>query len=401
MFCVIILSQEAIMLYNFDEFIQRIGTDSEKWESGGHGNVYFDENSLSFSIADMDFALAPNIDKAIRQRLDKKILGYTEVATPAFRKSVTDWFSRRFGWNFDGKLIYTVEGVMDGVRLAIEKLSEEGEGVIIQQPVYPPFMRVVRSLNRKLVVNHLIKDENNFYSINFDELEKLLADENNKIFLLCSPHNPVGRVWTEEELSKMADLCHKYGVILLSDEIHCDLTRVGVVHHPVAKLKPDYDIITCVSPSKTFNIAGLQIANMVFSSEKLKNKVAPSHGGQCANPLSIAALLGAYNESEDWLDQVKVYIDGNLKFLKEWLDENLPKIVYRIPDGTYLAWLDVSAYQPDSEKFAFDCGKGGIIVEQGDVFGDGGKGFIRFNVGTPRHVIKDGLERMKEVIQKY
>lgn len=389
------------MKYDFDQFIQRVGTDSEKWESGGHGNVYFDKNSLSFSIADMDFALAPQIDRAIRDRLDKKILGYTEVATKEFRSSVCGWFERRFDWKFDGSLVYTVEGVMDGVRLAISKLSEEGEGVVIQQPVYPPFMGAVSSLNRKIVVNRLVKDDDNFYTINFDELESQLADKNNKIMLLCSPHNPVGRVWSEEELCKIADLCDKHGVVLVSDEIHCDLTRKGVKHTPVAKLRPNYDIITCVSPSKTFNIAGLQIANVVFSDSKLRRRVVGERSIQCANPLSIAALLGAYNKSEDWLDEVRDYIDGNLQFLKKWLQDNLPKIKYRVPDGTYLAWLDVSAYQPDSEKFAKDCGRGGIIVEQGDVFGEGGKGFIRFNVGTPRCVIAEGLERMKKVIEAY
>lgn len=389
------------MKYDFDEVINRIGTDSEKWESGGHGNVYFDKNSLSFSIADMDFALAPNIDKAIRARLDKKVLGYTEVATKEFRHAVTSWFDRRFGWKFDGDLIYTVDGVMSGVRLAIDKLTKPGEGVIIQQPVYPPFMGVVNALKRKLVVNNLICDENNYYTIDFKQLEELLADQNNKVFLLCSPHNPVGRVWTKEELVKMAQLCKKHGVVIISDEIHCDLTRVGVVHHPLNKLCPDCDVVTCVSPSKTFNIAGLEMANVVFSSQELRAKIAGKSGIQCANPLSIAALLGAYNESEDWLDEVKVYLDGNLNFLKEWLSANLPKIKYRVPDGTYLAWFDVSAYQPDSEKFAKDCGYGGIIVEQGDVFGAGGKGFIRFNAGTPKSIIAEGLVRMKKVIEKY
>lgn len=389
------------MKYNFDEFINRIGTDSEKWESGGHGGVYFDENSLSFSIADMDFALAPAIDKAIRDRLDKKILGYTDVCTKEYRSSVSNWFAKRFGWNFDGELMYTVEGVMDGVRLAIEKLTDVGQGVVIMQPVYPPFMGVISKLGRKIVVNHLVCDENNYYTINFDELENQLANENNKMMLLCSPHNPVGRVWTSDELCKIADLCHKYGVYLVSDEIHCDLVRVGVEHVPVAKLRPDYDIVTCVSPSKTFNIAGLQMANMVFANKALKAKVSGLVNLQCANPLSIVAHLGAYNQSEDWLDEVKVYLDGNFEFLKDWLSENLPKIKYRVPEGTYLAWLDVSAYNADSEKFAKDCGLGGIIVEQGDVFGEGGKGFIRFNVATPRSVIAEGLERMKKVIEKY
>lgn len=389
------------MKYDFDEKIERIGTDSEKWESGGHGGVYFDKNSLSFSIADMDFALAPVIDKAIRDRLDKKVLGYTEVGTKQFRDAVCGWFSRRFGWNFDGSLIFTVDGVMPGVRTAISALSEPGEGVIIQQPVYPPFMSSIQNLGRKMVVNKLIRGEDNYYTMDFDALEEQLADKNNKVMLLCSPHNPVGRVWTQSELTKVADLCHKYGVALVSDEIHCDLTRVGVTHTPVAKLRPDYDIITCVSPSKTFNIAGLQIANMVFSNQALHKKVVGSRSIQCANPLSIAALLGAYTGGDDWLDEVRKYIDGNLQFLKQWLNENLPSVKYRVPDGTYLAWLDISAYQPDSEKFARDCGKGGIIVEQGDVFGEGGKGFIRFNVGTPRANIAEGLERMKKVIEAY
>ena len=189
--------------------------------------------------------------------------------------------------------------------------------------------------------------------------------------------------------------------MLVSDEIHCDLTRTGVVNIPVAKLRPEYDIITCVSPSKTFNIAGLQVANMVFTNMALRKKTAGPGGVQMANPLSKAALIGAYNGGDDWLDEARKYIDGNLVFLKEWLEANLPKVKYLVPQGTYLTWLDISAYQPDSEKFAKDCGRGGIIVEQGDVFGEGGKGFIRFNVGTPKANIAEGLARMKKVIEVY
>lgn len=389
------------MKYNFDEIINRIGTASEKWESGGHGGVYFDKNSLSFSIADMDFALAPCIDRAIRDRLDQKVLGYTDVNTDDYRDAVTGWFDRRFGWKIDGRLIYAVDGVMPGVRKAISAHTEPGDGVIIQQPVYPPFMSSVESLGRKIVVNKLIKGDDNFYTMDFDALEAQLADKNNKVMLLCSPHNPVGRVWTKEELETVADLCHKHGVVLVSDEIHCDLTRTGVVNIPVAKLRPEYDIITCVSPSKTFNIAGLQVANMVFTNMALRKKTAGPGGVQMANPLSKAALIGAYNGGDDWLDEARKYIDGNLVFLKEWLEANLPKVKYLVPQGTYLTWLDISAYQPDSEKFAKDCGRGGIIVEQGDVFGEGGKGFIRFNVGTPKANIAEGLARMKKVIEVY
>ena len=384
-------------MLDFSKVIDRRGTDSYKWD--GSDRELGNTECIQMGCADMDFETAPELVDALRAVVEHKVYGYATLS-PEFAHGVVSWYRTRHNVELKPEWVMHSPRIVISASVVVRTLSQAGDKVILHTPYYPPLDCATQSQGRVAVEPPLVQREDGRFAIDFEQLETLV-DDSTKLMIFISPHNPTTRVWTRAELEQLAAFCVKHKLYLFVDEIHCDLTRVGIVHHPVAKLKPDYDIITCVSPSKTFNIAGLQIANMVFSSEKLKNKVAPSHGGQCANPLSIAALLGAYNESEDWLDQVKVYIDGNLKFLKEWLDENLPKIVYRIPDGTYLAWLDVSAYQSDSEKFAFDCGKGGIIVEQGDVFGDGGKGFIRFNVGTPRHLIKEGLERMKKVIQKY
>ena len=388
------------MKYDFDKVISRKGTHSTKWESGGHGSVAFDENSLAFSIADMDFPVAPAIVDALRKRVEHPIYGYTAIYTPEYKEAVSGWYKRRFNWDVSFDRVHKEHGVMDGIRDCLRKFSVEGDSVIIMTPVYSPFMYLLRAEKRQIRYNQLLKDEKGWH-INFEELEELCKDPSVKVLMFCSPHNPVGRVWTKEELERVADICHANDVVVLCDEIHGDLTRVGVKHIPMTTLRPDYNIVTCTSVSKTFNLAGMEVANIVFSKPEYKNMVSPGHATETGNPLSIEAVIAAYNEGEEWLDECRAYIDGNFAYLKQWLSENLPLIKYEIPQGTYLAWIDVSPYTTDSDKLARDCGAASkIIIEQGDVYGPGGKGYIRWNLACPRSLLEEGLRRFKRIIDR-
>ncbi len=390
------------MKFDFDKVISRKGTHSTKWESGGHGGVQFDENSLAFSIADMDFAVAPQIVEALKKRVEHPIYGYTAAFTEDYQAAVKGWYKRRFDWDISFDCVYKVHGVMDGVRDTLRAFSQPGDGVIIQTPVYSPFTYLLRAERRTIRYNQLLCDEKGNWSINFAELEELCKDPSVKVLMFCNPHNPVGRVWTKEELGKVADICHANDVVVISDEIHGDLTRSDVKYTPMITVRPDYNIVAGTSVSKTFNLAGLEVAHMVFSKPEYKNEVSFPHGTETCNPLTTAAMIAAYNEGEEWLDAVREYIDGNFRYLKEWLAENMPKVQYEIPQGTYLAWINVTPYTNDSEKLARDCGAAAkIIIEQGDVYGPGGKGYIRWNLACPRSLLEEGLRRFKRVVDRY
>ena len=382
------------MKYNFDEIITRIGTDSQKWESGGHGKLNFNKNSLAFSIADMDFACAPAILSAIRSRVDKKIFGYTSARTAKYFDAICGWFEKRFNYIVEPKNIQLASGVMDGIQDVLRKLIKPGDGILIQQPVYSPFTYVCYSVRANVIINELINNNGN-YLIDFNRLEDQLSDNNVKVMLFCSPHNPIGRVWKREELCAVASLCKKHNVILISDEIHCDLIRKEIQHTPIAKLNPENDIITVTSPSKTFNLPGLQLANIFFNNDGIQKIAGTPHGKEFNNPLSIEGVIAAYKLSEDWMEGLLEYIDSNLQFLKEWLEANLPEVGFLVPEGTYLAWLDFRKITNDCMEFCQICAdKYNIILEPGIVFGESGKGFIRINVATPKSILNEGLKRL-------
>lgn len=392
------------MKYDFDEIIDRKGTNSIKWECMTYNIEGSDEDTLPLWIADMDFACAQPIIDALHERVDRMIFGYSTFNSENYYKAVTGWFAKRFKWKVEHEDIFFSPGVVPALGALIRILTKEGEGVIIQRPVYYPFTNMIENNNRVIVNNTLI-NKNGKYFIDFDDLEEKAKKQSNRMMILCSPHNPVGRVWTEEELKKIGEICIKNDVFLISDEIHSDLIRKEKKHVPIAKIFNNENIITCTSPSKTFNLAGLQMSNIIITNDEIKDKwnkeVYDKLGLMGANPFGIVATQTAYEEGEEWLEQVLDYIDENLKFVDTYLKENMPKAKYIIPDGTYLAWIDLRGYDHNYKELKELMVKNAkLALDDGYIFGKEGEGFERINVACPRSILISCLDKMKSVLEK-
>lgn len=389
------------MKYNFDELVDRKGTYSCKLEALPKGAP---QDAISVWVADMDFACAAPILKALHERIDRQIFGYTIYDNRDLKQAVTGWFKRRYDWEIAEEDIFFSPGVVPALAFLIHMLTREGEGVVIQRPVYYPFTDKITGGRRELFNNSLIY-ENGDYRMDYEDLDRKLANENVKGMILCSPHNPVGRVWTPEELRKVVEIAKKYGKWIISDEIHMDLTRKGVVHTPLLALAPEYKdhIVVCSAPSKTFNLAGMQISNIIIPNKEWQEKwlqvIDSEFSVSMANPFGIAATIAAYNEGEEWLDQLRDYLDENIRYVKEFVKENLPKTVMTDVQGTYLVWLDFRAYEPDPEKLEKlmqETAK--IAFDEGYIFGEEGKGFERINVAMPRVRLEECMRRIKKAV---
>lgn len=390
------------MKYNFDKIINRKRTNSVKWEFIELKDESIRDEMLPLSIADMDFSCADPIVKALKDRIDKEIFGYSLPYTEEYLNSVKGWFSRRFNWSIKSDEIVTSPGIVPALATLVRMLTSEGDGVIIQRTVYYPFTNIILANNRKVVDSSLICKDGSYY-MDFEDLEKKAKDPNNKLMILCSPHNPIGRVWTKEELNRLIDICLSNDVYIVSDEIHCDIVRQGVKHTPTASLNEDSRIISCTAASKSFNLAGLQMSNIILRSKELREKwnsdMLGKNGIFGAGSFGIVATQTAYNECEDWLEQVNHYIDGNLRYVKSFLDENLPKAKYEIPEGTYFAWIDLREYVSSAEELEkmmiYDAK---LSLDEGYIFGELGKGFERINVACPRSILEQCLVRMCKVL---
>ncbi|MFZ1753414.1 MAG: MalY/PatB family protein [Caldilineaceae bacterium] len=390
------------MIYNFDEIISRKGTHSVKWEAGELLKEIgiterFDEDTISLFVADMDFPCPQPVIDALHARVDRLMFGYsTYTTTPDYIEAIQGWFARRHGWDIDANSIVYSPGTVEAINMAVKAYTEPGEGVIIQRPVYSPFTSAITK-NQRVVVNNSLRHTDGYYTIDFDDLEAKAKDPNNKLFILCSPHNPVGRVWTPEELVRMAEICLANGVVLVSDEIHGDLVRQDVTHYPICTLVDDDRLIACTATNKTFNMAGLHCSNIVINNKELRTKFTDQIGFKSPTPFAITALIAAYNEGEEWLAQVNEYIDGNLAFLQDFLAEHMPQVKYRIPEGTYIGWMDFSGYGL-SPKEVHDriYNRANVVLEDGKLFGEEGLEFQRICVPSPRPLLRQALERIAD-----
>lgn len=388
--------------YNFDEYVERRNTNCTKWDNLDKTFPRAKKDSIPMWIADMDFAVADPIIESVHRVADRKVFGYSTRETDEFYNAVLGWYKRRFDWELDRKSIMFCGGVVPAVALLIRLLTEEGNGVIIQRPVYYPFTNKIKENNRKVVNNPLIY-KNGKYTMNFEDLEEKAADPNNKLMILCSPHNPVGRVWTEEELKKVVEICKKHDVFIIADEIHNDLVRKGHKHINLQKLCPEYKehIVTCLAASKTFNLAGMQMSNIIINTPELREawlKEVPKSGAQHnPNPFSIEAVIAAYNESEDWLDELIEYLDSNAKYVEEFVKENLPKVKVTPLEGTYLMWLDFNEYGISADELeTIMLEEAGLIFDEGTMFGEEGSGFERINIACPRCILEECMKRIHE-----
>jgi cystathionine beta-lyase len=390
------------MKYDFDQIIDRRGTNSIKWDSGELIKSFgiterFDEDTISLFVADMDFACAEPIVEALRRRVEGRIFGYSShMPDKTYFEAIQNWFERRHQWRIDQESIVWSPGTVEAIHYAVLAFTEVGDGVIIQPPVYRPFRTVVAAANRLVINNELINDDG-YYRIDFEDFELKAKDPKNKLFILCSPHNPVGRVWTPQELKRMGEICLENGVTLIADEIHGDLVRKEVVHHPIKTIVDDARLISCTAINKSFNVAGLHCTNLVVEEEEMRKRLMQVMGMKLPTPFAIDALKAAYDESEDWLDQVNDYITGNFEFLAAFLQEHLPFVRFNIPEGTYLGWMDFgpSPYTPEQvhQKIFIDAN---VVLEDGEMFGSGGEGFQRICVPSPRPLLKKALTRIAE-----
>lgn len=384
------------MKYDFDKTIDRRATNSYKWDSAPEG-------VLPMWVADMDFRTAPAIIDALQKRVAHGIFGYTRVPD-AYYDAVTSWFSRKHGWDIDREWIIYTSGVVPAVSAVIKALTVPGDKVIVQTPVYNCFFSSIRNNGCEIVSNPLRRTADT-YEMDFDALERCAADPRAKVMLLCNPHNPAGRVWTPDELTRLGNICLRNGVTVVADEIHCELVYQGFKYTPFASLSDAFlhRSVTCVSPSKAFNIAGLQIANIVAFDNDLRSRIdkAININEVCdVNPFGVAATIAAYNEGEEWLNQLVDYLHGNYEAMAEFCRRELSEFPITRLEGTYLVWMDCSSLGMPSDALEHALLEDARLwLNAGTMYGAEGEGYMRWNIACPRSVMLDGLNRFLNFVR--
>lgn len=389
------------MVFQFDRIIDRTHTHSVKWDY--REKIFGKRDILPMWVADMDFSCAPEILQNLRDWVNHGVFGYTAHSREYF-EGIVRWLNEKHQWKVKKSWIMTTPGVIPGISMALQSFSMPGDQVVIQPPVYKPFFESVKNNGRKLVLNDLSFDGSR-YRMDFDKLESQL-DKRTRLLILCNPHNPVGRVWSKEELLKLGKICLENNVMILSDEIHYDIVYAGYRHYPLASLSPELSAqtVTFTSPAKTFNIQGLPLSSVIISGkekrEKFNQSVAANGLALHNNALAMAAGEAAYREGGPWLNDLLDYLEKNRELLVTFCREELKGVNVIVPDGTYLAWLDFRALdmEPDPlNTFLVHRARVGLI--DGREFGSGGAGFQRLNFGCPRETLKEGLIRIRDAIR--
>ena len=386
---------------DFDKVIDRRNTRCLKYDFAKRRGM--PEDVLPLWVADMDFATSSYIEDALIERAKHGIFGYSEVQTPYF-EILSNWLKKHHNWDVQEKWLIKTPGVVFALAMAVKAYTEIGESVLIQAPVYYPFYEVIRDNGRKIVENELYLGDDNRYHIDFEDFEDKIISEKVRLFILCSPHNPVGRVWTAEELVKLGDICVKHGVIVVSDEIHADFVFKGR-HHVFASLKKEFEniSITCTSPSKTFNLASMMMSNIFIPNHELKRKFRKELDAAGTSQLGIMGLVAceaAYSKGEEWYRSMIEYVRKNIEFTKEYIAENILDVSMIDIEGTYLVWLDfhktgLSAEELDRRIIL----NAKLWLDSGKIFGKCGEGFQRINVACPRSILKEALDRIKNILK--
>ncbi len=388
--------------YNFDEIVERRNTSCLKYDFGLKRKGR--DDLLPLWVADMDFRLPDAVLDDIKERVDHGIFGYTDPDDKYF-DAVKTWFRERHGFEPESDWITVEPGVVYSIAVAVKAFSEVGDSVLIQNPVYYPFAETIRLNKRKVVSNDLVYRDGH-YEIDFEDFEKKIVDNQVKLFLLCSPHNPVGRVWTEKELTKIADICLKHNVYVFADEIHSDFVYRGFKHTSFITLGGKYKekLILGTAPSKTFNLAGLQLANIIIPNKDTRDKFRfqnDASGYSQPNALGLVTTRSVYTKGGEWLDELKEYLEGNLSFIRDYLKEKLPEIKLIEPEGTYLVWLDFSAVT-DNHKELEDIivNQAKLWLDPGIIFGRESALFERINIAAPRSIVKQALDQLYSALHK-
>ncbi len=382
--------------FNFDQIVERKGSGSVKWDSMGNSSI------LPMWVADMDFRTAEPILSALKQRVEHGVFGYTKVPD-AYYAAVINWFGKRHNFHVQREWIQYTSGVVPALSAILKALTNPGDGAIVQTPAYNCFFSSIRNMECHLIENPLV-NRDGYYEMDFDDLERKASRSDVKVLILCNPHNPVGRAWTQEELTRLGEICFRHGVKVISDEIHCDLTFPGNEHQPFAALGDEFlaNTVTTNSPSKSFNIAGLQIANIITADKQLRDKIDRAlniHEVCDVNPFGVTALMAAYDESEAWLDALREYLYQNYLTVVEFINQHLPRLSVIQQEATYLAWIDCRQLDlPSAEIGEKLITEGALMLNQGAVYGTQGEGYIRLNMACPRAQLLDGLQRMARVL---
>ncbi len=384
------------MKYNFDKLVDRRGVGSLKWD--------VPERELPMWVADMDFETAPEIIEALKKRVEHGVFGYS-VVTDDWYEAYQSWWGRRHGLQIEKDSLIFCTGVVPAISSAVRKLTTVGENVLIQTPVYNIFFNSIRNNGRNVLESPLVY-EGGEYHIDFADLEEKLANPQTSLMLLCNPHNPVGKIWDKETLARIGELCAKYHVLVLSDEIHCDLTDPGCEYVPFASVSEicRNNSVTCIAPTKTFNIAGLQTAAVMVPNPLVRHRLNRGlNTDEVAEPnvFAIGGAVAAFNKGEEWLEELREYLAENKRCVRKFVQENVPGIKVVPSQATYLLWLDCSELTDDAEELTeFIRRDSGLYLTEGVEYGAPGKAFIRLNPACPRMRLMDGLERLKSSVEK-
>jgi len=375
--------------YDFDEIVDRRNTESAKWKAVK--KLYGRDDIIPMWVADMDFKSPPEVIEVLKKRAEHGVFGYPMLDDDYFEPFI-NWIRDKHGIEIKKEWIVTADGVVDALKIAILAYSKPGDNVVIQTPVYYPFYKIIQS-NGRMIIKNSLKFENANYSMDFDDLEKKLSLKRTKLFILCNPHNPVGRVWKSEELEKLVQLCIKHNVILLSDEIHSDLVFSPNKHIPIFSILEDIKntSLTFYAPSKTFNLAGLKASFVVIPNEQLRTEyknVIESLASESLNIFGMVAAKVAYEHGKDWLDDLLSYLRGNIDYVYDFFNKKLPNVKLQKPEGTYLMWLDFRAYGDEQKVKEILVNNAKVGLEEGSIFGEEGKGFFRMNVGCPISILQ-------------
>jgi cystathionine beta-lyase len=383
--------------YDFDTVIGRKNTNSLKYDFAKERGK--PDGLLPMWVADMDFPAPPEVLEDLHRVVNHGIFGYTEVKDDYY-DALTAWFSSRFGYLFERRDVVKTPGVVLALALSVRAFTEPGDSILIQTPVYYPFYDVIRQNGRKLIENPLVLRDGR-YEIDFEDFERKIKENEVKLFLLCSPHNPVGRVWTLNELTRIRDICDKYGVLVVADEIHCDFVWEGFTHICFGTLSENCVVAT--APSKTFNLAGLHAANVIIKNPQLRAKFKAEMsnvGLSQLNVMGLTACQSAYKNGSEWLAELKTYIQDNIKLVDTYLKENIPKIKLVKPEGTYLLWLDFREYGLSQEELQHKIEVSAHLwLDSGTMFGEGGNGFFRINIACPKTTLLEALKRLESAFQ--
>lgn len=381
------------MTYNFDEIIDRRGTDSFKWR-------HYGRDVLPLWVADMDFRSPEPVVRALRERAEHGVFGYA-AAPDELREVLVERLARLYGWQVAPEALVFLPGVVLGTNLAAHAVGGPGDGVLVQTPVYPPFLSIAENTGRTPQSMELTRGENGDYTIDYAAFDAAFTDRT-RLFVLCNPHNPVGRVFRRDELERMAEICLRHDTVICSDEIHCDLLFRGRQHLPIAALAPEIAdrTITLMAPSKTFNVAGLVCSFAVVTNRELRKQFQGAHKGLggMVNLMGYTAALAAYRDGQSWLDELLAYLEGNRDVLYEYANTRLPGVRMGTPEGTYLAWLDCRDAGLGGNPYEFFLKEACVALNDGATFGPGGAGFVRLNFGCPRAALLEALECMRAAL---